>query len=162
MAALISPLVPPVPALVPRVLCPRTGRTPAGGAKAIGYRAKSCMGWIIFGITSGILMPVVPRLNLTWCLENFISGHVATPPSLDDLGEALAKGLEANASQPEVTPSDVTYDIILAGDNIVNQCIAVKILEKFGHTPRLPGMASLRSMLSRLDMQSAGCLTRSW
>ncbi|KAF8752828.1 His Kinase A (phosphoacceptor) domain [Rhizoctonia solani] len=64
-----------------------------------------------------LLTPVMPRLNLTWCLENFISGHVATPSSLDDLAEALAKGLEANASQPEVTPSD--------------------ILEKFGHTVQI-------------------------
>ncbi|KAG8706616.1 histidine kinase osmosensor [Ceratobasidium sp. 394] len=64
-----------------------------------------------------LLTPVMPRMNLTWCLEDFTSSHVATPSSLDDLAGALAKGLEANRLNHRLRPH-----------------VAVKILEKFGHT----------------------------
>ena len=68
-----------------------------------------------------------------WCLDNSISSHVTTPVSLVDLAAALVSALEANSVNPPVTNTDLTFDILLAEDNLVNQRLAVRILEKYGH-----------------------------
>lgn len=68
-----------------------------------------------------------------WCLDNSISSHITTPVSLVDMAAALVSALEANSVNPPVTNIDKTFDILLAEDNLVNQRLAVRILEKYGH-----------------------------
>ncbi|KAG8780624.1 hypothetical protein FRC15_009463 [Serendipita sp. 397] len=80
-----------------------------------------------------LIAPSFPRLNLKWCLDNSISSHLTTPTTLPDLAAALVSALEANSVNPPVTSTDLTFDILLAEDNLVNQRLAVRILEKYGH-----------------------------
>ena len=40
-------------------------------------------------------------------------------------------------------PNDVVFDILLAEDNLVNQKLAVKILEKYGHSVEIAENGSL-------------------
>jgi len=75
----------------------------------------------------------LPHLNLKWCLDNSIHSHVTTPTGPQDLSSALISALECSTVGGFVAPNDVVYDILLAEDNEINQNVAVKILEKYGH-----------------------------
>ncbi|KAK0198025.1 two-component histidine kinase Le.nik1-like protein [Armillaria mellea] len=81
-----------------------------------------------------LLAPYMPRLNLKWCLDNSISSQVTTPITAHDLSAALICALESNTVVPVTVPNDTSLDILLAEDNVVNQQLAVKILEKYGHS----------------------------
>ncbi|KAL0948366.1 hypothetical protein HGRIS_010948 [Hohenbuehelia grisea] len=90
-----------------------------------------------------LLAPSIPRLNLKWCLDNSISSHITTPVSAQDLASALISALESNTVSPVSAPNDVVFDILLAEDNLVNQKLAVKILEKYGHSVEIAENGSL-------------------
>ncbi|KAJ4465052.1 histidine kinase [Lentinula aciculospora] len=90
-----------------------------------------------------LLAPSMPRLNLKWCLDNSISAQVTTPISAQDLASALVSALESNTVSPVGAANDVTFDILLAEDNLVNQKLAVKILEKYGHSVEIAENGSL-------------------
>ncbi|TFK18039.1 hypothetical protein FA15DRAFT_731614 [Coprinopsis marcescibilis] len=90
-----------------------------------------------------LLAPCLPRLNLKWCLDNSLNSQITTPVSAQDLASSLISALESNTVSPVSAPNDVTFDILLAEDNLVNQKLAVKILEKYGHSVEIAENGSL-------------------
>ncbi|CAG7850778.1 Hybrid signal transduction histidine kinase J [Serendipita indica DSM 11827] len=103
-----------------------------------------------------LIAPSIPRLNLKWCLDNSISSHLTTPVSLPDLAAALVAALEANSVNPPVTSTDTSFDILLAEDNLVNQRLAVRILEKYGHTVEIAENGSVALNKFKERWQRAG------
>ncbi|KAK9480818.1 hypothetical protein V1514DRAFT_288486 [Lipomyces japonicus] len=79
-----------------------------------------------------LLNPCIPQVNLKLCLDMGITSYGNTPCSVYDLGNALRPALESRAA-PLNSDGAKTYDILLAEDNVVNQKLAVRILEKYKH-----------------------------
>jgi len=63
--------------------------------------------------------------------------------SAPDLSSALISTLLSSTVSPATATNDVMFDILLAEDNLVNQKLAVKILEKYGHMVEIAENGSL-------------------
>lgn len=70
---------------------------------------------------------------MKWCYDHSVCAEVTTPASAQDLASALLPAFELNAVSPGPTTEEI-FDILVAEDNFVNQRLAIKILEKDGHT----------------------------
>ena len=102
-----------------------------------------CLGLIVSVISASSFVDRVYRSVVKWCLDNSISSQVTTPVTSQDLASALIAALESNTANPVSAPNDVVFDILLAEDNLVNQKLAVKILEKYGHSVEIAENGSL-------------------
>jgi osomolarity two-component system, sensor histidine kinase NIK1 len=80
------------------------------------------------------LVMMTPTISVSFrsALEDGISSYMSTPCQAIDLGNALIPALEGRSSAP-VTKNARSFQILLAEDNVVNQRLAVRILEKYHH-----------------------------
>jgi len=53
---------------------------------------------------------------------------------VQDLTLAFISALELSTITPAAATNDMVFDILLAKDNLAKQKLAVKILEKYGHS----------------------------
>lgn len=67
------------------------------------------------------------------CLEMGINTYYTTPLGLQELSNAIVPALESHQIQPGASVKDTVLSILLAEDNLVNQKLAVKLLEVAGH-----------------------------
>lgn len=67
------------------------------------------------------------------CLEMGINTYYTTPLSLQELSNAIVPALESHQIQPGDTVKDTILSVLLAEDNLVNQKLAVKLMEVAGH-----------------------------
>ena len=78
-----------------------------------------------------LLAPLI-SVSLKLALDLGITSYMTTPCKAIDLGNGMIPALEGRAA-PVMTDQQLTFDILLAEDNEVNQKLAVKILEKYKH-----------------------------
>ncbi|KAG1228228.1 hypothetical protein G6F68_019506 [Rhizopus microsporus] len=67
------------------------------------------------------------------CIDLGITGYINSTITVSDLAYTLLPALESHAAAPNDSSIPMPLDILLAEDNIDNQKLAVRILEKFGH-----------------------------
>lgn len=84
-----------------------------------------------------LLAPVV-HVSLKSTLELGITSYMTTPCLSIDLGNVMIPALE-NRAAPSLADNTRSFEILLAEDNLVNQRLAVKILEKYHHEVTVVG-----------------------
>jgi CheY-like chemotaxis protein len=90
-----------------------------------------------------LIAPEIHLLNMKLCIDLGITGYINSPINLADLSDAILPALESHAALPSDASKTVPLEILLAEDNVVNQKLAVRILEKFGHHVKIVGNGKL-------------------
>ncbi|KAI9789592.1 MAG: histidine kinase osmosensor [Piccolia ochrophora] len=79
-----------------------------------------------------LLCPVI-NFNMKSAFDLGITSYMTTPCLPIDLGNGMIPALESRAA-PSISDNTKSFDILLAEDNVVNQRLAVKILENYHHS----------------------------
>lgn len=90
-----------------------------------------------------LIAPEPHLLNMKLCIDLGITGYINAPRNMADLADALQPALESHAALPSDATKTVPLEILLAEDNVVNQKLAVRILQKFGHNVKTVGNGKL-------------------
>lgn len=81
------------------------------------------------GSDAQLLSPIPVK----FCLEMGINTYYTTPLNLQELSNAIVPALESNQAPMGDAVKAMMLSILLAEDNLVNQKLAVKLLEIAGH-----------------------------
>ncbi|KAF9582249.1 histidine kinase osmosensor [Lunasporangiospora selenospora] len=80
-----------------------------------------------------LLSMTTPYVRMWDCQELGIVSYFNPPVQIPDLMNALLPAFESTSTQSSDAEHSIPLHILLAEDNVVNQKLAVRILEKFGH-----------------------------
>lgn len=98
------------------------------------------------------IVVVAPHIDVSFksALEDGVSAYMTTPCLAIDLGNALLPALQGRAT-PAGPDASRSFDILLAEDNMINQRLAVKILQKYHHTVTVAnnGLEALEAIKGR-------------
>ncbi|CAO3598673.1 unnamed protein product [Absidia cylindrospora] len=90
-----------------------------------------------------LVSPEPHQLNMKLCIDLGVTGYINSPVDAADLSQVLLPALESHTTLPSDSGKSLPLEILLAEDNIVNQKLAVRILEKFGHHVKIVGNGKL-------------------
>ncbi|KAI4117381.1 MAG: hypothetical protein LQ345_002369 [Seirophora villosa] len=90
------------------------------------------------------------RLSMKMALDLGINSYLTAPCKAIDMGNSMVPALENRQTQ-SASDHSKSFEILLAEDNVVNQRLAVKILEKYNHgvTVANNGLEALEAIQKR-------------